>query len=55
MREEDNHDQVKKVDIFGSCVTRDVFAYGIKDSIKLGEYIARQSITTIFADPVIYE
>lgn len=55
MREEDKRDQIKKVDIFGSCVTRDVFACGMKDSIKLGEYIARQSVTTIFADPVAYE
>lgn len=55
MKEGDKHDQVKKLDIFGSCVTRDVFAYGMRDSVKLGEYIARQSVTTIFAAPVIYE
>lgn len=55
MIEGDNQDQIKKIDIFGSCVTRDVFTYGIKDRIKLGEYIARQSVTTIFASPVVYE
>lgn len=55
MKEGDNQEQIKKIDIFGSCVTRDVFTYEIKDSIKLGEYIARQSVTTIFASPVVYE
>lgn len=55
MREGDNDEEVKKIDIFGSCVTRDVFAYGTKDDIRLGEYIARQSVITVFASPIIYD
>ncbi|EOS30679.1 hypothetical protein C807_02220 [Lachnospiraceae bacterium 28-4] len=55
MREGDNSDYIKKIDIFGSCVTRDIFNYGMNSSVKVGEYIARQSITTIFASPVTYE
>lgn len=55
MRKGDNSEHIKKIDIFGSCVTRDIFAYGMNTSVKVGEYIARQSVTTIFASPVTYQ
>lgn len=38
-----------KIDIFGSCVTRDVFSYIQKTGLRCGEYIARQSIVSAFA------
>lgn len=42
----------KKVDIFGSCVTRDIFSFMNNDKIKLGEYIARQSVVTVYTNPI---
>lgn len=45
----------EKMDIFGSCVTRDVFTYDNEKEITLGEYIARQSILTVFSSPLCWK
>lgn len=39
-------------DIFGSCTTRDCFSIKEAESYQVGEYIARQSILSVFSPPV---
>lgn len=55
MGDGDNLNKVTKIDIFGSCVTRDVLAIGCTKKLNLGEYIARQSIATVFCPPLFYD
>ena len=42
----------KKVNIFGSCVTRDLLEYDRKKLFSIGEYIARQSIISFLSTPI---
>ncbi len=42
----------KKVSIFGSCVTRDLFEYDMKKFFSIEEYIARQSIISFLSTPI---
>lgn len=41
-----------KVDIFGSCVTRDVFKYNGGENFKINSYFARSSIVSIYSKPL---
>lgn len=45
----------RKIDIFGSCVTRDLFECKNADKLSVGEYIARQSLFSAFAPPIHWE
>ena len=42
----------KKVNIFGSCVTRDLLEYDRKKIFSIGEYIARQSVISFLSVPI---
>lgn len=43
-----------KIDIFGSCVSRDVFYLCHESSLKVGTYIARTSLFSLFYTPLAY-
>lgn len=42
----------KTINLFGSCVTRDVFEYNTSNCLNLGQYIARQSILSAVSPSV---
>jgi len=43
----------KKIDILGSCVTRDAFEYAnAKDDYIIDQYFARSSLISIVAPPI---
>lgn len=42
----------KEINIFGSCVTRDLLEYDKKNKFSVGEYIARQSIISFLSKPI---
>lgn len=42
-----------KIDIFGSCVSRDVFYH--ESSLKVGTYIAKTSLFSLFYTPLAYD
>lgn len=44
-----------QVNIFGSCVTRDAFAFDEKKQFKVGEYIARQSVISFLSKPLAFD
>ena len=44
-----------KIDIFGSCVSRDVFNFCHESSLKDGAYIARTSLFSLFYTPLAYD
>lgn len=48
-------DTNKKIDIYGSCVSRDVFEVPKADKLDCQEYIARQSLFSLFAKPLPIE
>lgn len=41
-----------KVDILGSCVSRDAFNYLNENDFKLGKYFARSSVISLYSNPV---
>jgi hypothetical protein len=43
-----------KIDIFGSCVSRDVFNFCHESSLKDGTYITRTSLFSLFYTPLAY-
>jgi hypothetical protein len=44
-----------KIDFFGSCVSRDVFNFCHESSLKVGTYIARTSLFSLFYTPLAYD
>lgn len=44
-----------KVNIFGSCVSRDMLEYDAQKQFCIGEYIARQSIISFLSAPVEFD
>lgn len=42
------------VDIFGSCVTRDLFEFDKQRCFKINEYIARQAVISSLSKPLYY-
>lgn len=44
-----------KIDIFGSCVSRDIFDLCHESSLKVGTYIARSSLFSLFYTPLAYD
>lgn len=44
-----------KIDIFGSCVSRDVFNFCHESSLKVGTYIAKTSLFSLFYTPLAYD
>lgn len=44
-----------KIDIFGSCVSRDIFDLCHESSLKDGTYIARSSLFSLFYTPLAYD
>lgn len=45
----------KCVDIFGSCVSRDLIEVNKSKNFELGTYIARESIVSMLSSPIEYE
>ena len=43
-----------KIDVFGCCVSRDVFNFCHESSLKVGTYIARTSLFSLFYTPLAY-
>lgn len=43
-----------KIDVFGGCVSRDVFNFCHESSLKVGTYIARTSLFSLFYTPLAY-
>ena len=44
-----------KIDIFGSCVSMDIFNFCHESSLKDGAYIARTSLFSLFYTPLAYD
>lgn len=44
-----------QINIFGSCVTRDVFAFQENQQFTVGEYIARQSVVSFLSKPFPFD
>lgn len=47
--------KIIKVDIFGSCVSRDIFAIKQNTRLDVGCYIARESIVSAVSKPIFFE
>ena len=43
-----------KIDVFGCCVSRDVFNFCHESSLKVGTYITRSSLFSLFYTPLAY-
>lgn len=41
-----------KIDVFGSCVVRDIFRFGNAEQYQLCSVVARQSVPSLFAEPI---
>lgn len=50
-----NAEKKVKVNIFGSCVTRDTLEHDYRKELCIGEYIARQSIISSISVPVEFD
>lgn len=44
-----------KIDVFGCCVSRDVFNFCHESSLKVGTYITRSSLFSLFYTPLAYD
>ena len=44
-----------KIDVFGGCVSRDVFNFCHESSLKVGTYIARTSLFSFFYTLLAYD
>ncbi|WHY33816.1 DUF6270 domain-containing protein [Cytobacillus firmus] len=43
---------MKTIDILGSCVTRDAFAFDELGKLKVNEYFARTSVISLYSNPI---